>query len=47
VGLPQWKAAGTPDRFSSFATANVNLQCTPTSAVGFGQDAGSTTEAFK
>ena len=48
VGFDRWSAAGTPDRFATPATANVYLQCASNpGAVGFGQDQGSTVEAFK
>jgi hypothetical protein len=48
VGFDRWRAAGTPERFANFATANVNLQCASNpSVVGFAQDAGSSSESFK
>ena len=48
VGPDRWMAPATPERFATFATANTYLQCAanPT-AVGFGQDAGSTSEPFR
>lgn len=48
VGADRWQAAGTPEKFATFALANNNLQCgSNPGAVGFAQDAGSTVEPFK
>ena len=48
VGQDRWTAAGTPERFATFASANVYLQCASNpAAVGFAQDTGSTAEPFK
>lgn len=48
VPIANWQKAGTPSLFGSFATANNYLQCgSHLNDVGFGQDKGSTIEAFK